>query len=296
MLSEKVKTAIERLRTFEPETEPYYLCYSGGKDSDCIRILAELAGVRFEIHHNLTTVDAPETIQYIRSIPGVIIDKAHYPDGSHKTMWNLIAKKGMPPTRIVRYCCTELKEQGGKGRMKVTGVRASESKKRADNSGLVKIIGKPATVRKTAENMGVEYTVSKMDGLILNYDNDSSRRFVEQCYRTTSTMLNPIIDWTEPEVWEFLHYYGCEGNPLYKCGRSRIGCIGCPMKSHKGMQNDFAQYPKYKKAYLKTFDRMLEVRKEAGKETANWETSLDVYKWWVGIDPDQLTFEGFEEF
>lgn len=27
----KEKTAIERLKTFEPETEPYYLCYSGGK-------------------------------------------------------------------------------------------------------------------------------------------------------------------------------------------------------------------------------------------------------------------------
>ena len=111
-LQEKESIAIERLRAFEPETEPYYLCYSGGKDSDCIRILAELSGVKFEIHHNLTTVDAPETIQYIKSISGVIIDKARYPDGTHKTMWNLIVKKRMPPTRIMRYCCTELKEQG----------------------------------------------------------------------------------------------------------------------------------------------------------------------------------------
>ena len=102
-LQEKESIAIERLRAFEPETEPYYLCYSGGKDSDCIRILAELSGVKFEIHHNLTTVDAPETIQYIKSISGVIIDKARYPDGTHKTMWNLIVKKRMPPTRIMRY-------------------------------------------------------------------------------------------------------------------------------------------------------------------------------------------------
>ena len=42
---EKEKWAIEYLKSFEPETEPYYLCYSGGKDSDCIRILASLAGV-----------------------------------------------------------------------------------------------------------------------------------------------------------------------------------------------------------------------------------------------------------
>ena len=103
-LKEKEKIAISRLKSFEPESEPYYLCYSGGKDSDCIRILAQLSGVKHEIHHNLTTVDAPETVQYVKSIPDVIIDKARYSDGSHKTMWNLIVKKGIPPTRLIRYC------------------------------------------------------------------------------------------------------------------------------------------------------------------------------------------------
>lgn len=67
MNKEKEQRAIEYLRMFEPEEQPYYLCYSGGKDSDCIRILAQLAGVRHEIHHHLTTVDAPETVQYIKS-------------------------------------------------------------------------------------------------------------------------------------------------------------------------------------------------------------------------------------
>lgn len=55
---QKEHIAIERLKSFEPETEPYYLCYSGGKDSDVIRILAQLAGVKHEIHHNLTSVDS----------------------------------------------------------------------------------------------------------------------------------------------------------------------------------------------------------------------------------------------
>ncbi|MDE5582450.1 MAG: hypothetical protein K2J08_01920 [Ruminococcus sp.] len=82
----KEKTAIERLKTFEPETEPYYLCYSGGKDSDVIRILAQLAGVRHEIHHNLTSVDAPETIRYIKSIPDVIIDIPHDRNGERVSM------------------------------------------------------------------------------------------------------------------------------------------------------------------------------------------------------------------
>ena len=96
MNAEKEKQAIQTLRSFQPknfkteEPEPYYLCYSGGKDSDTILALAKLAGVKFEAVHNLTTVDAPETVRYIKNNPDVRID---YPDTS---MWKLIVKKRMP--------------------------------------------------------------------------------------------------------------------------------------------------------------------------------------------------------
>lgn len=286
-LKEKEATAIKRLKAFEPETEPYYLCYSGGKDSDCIRILAQLAGVKHEIHHNLTTVDAPETVQYVKSIPDVIIDKAKYPDGSHKTMWNLILKKGIPPTRLIRYCCSELKEQGGKHRVKITGVRWSESINRAESSDLVKIIGKPKTVQKFADEIGAEYIVTKQGGLIMNDDNDSSRRMVEHCYRTTSTMINPVVDWTDSEVWEFLRHYGCKSNPLYQCKLKRIGCIGCPMASTRHRLLEFEQYPTYKQSYIHAFDRMIT---QHSFETYSWKTGEDVFDWWLGIDSNQISF------
>lgn len=287
MNTEKEKIAIERLKTFEPETEPYYLCYSGGKDSDVIRILALLAGVRHEIHHNLTSVDAPETIHYVKSIPDIIIDVPHDKDGSRISMWSLIVKKGLPPLRIMRYCCSELKEQGGKSRMKITGVRAAESVKRAKNAGMIKIIGKPKAVQKMAENFGADYEVSQAGGLVMNMDNAPNRRLVEQCYRTTMTMLNPILDWTDVDVWEFLKHYGCEANPLYQCGRKRIGCIGCPMQNFKGVQRDFAEYPKYKNLYIKAFDRMLEAHPE---KKYSWKNGIDVFDWWTGFDSNQLSF------
>ena len=237
---EKEKRAIEYLKSFEPETEPYYLCYSGGKDSDCIRILASLAGVKHDIVNNHTTVDAPETVRYIRSIPNIQIE---YPK---KTMWQLIEEKGMPPTRLVRYCCAELKEHGGKGRVKVTGVRWAESAKRAESAGVVKVIGKPKTVERIAEEMGLDGRINRQGGYVLNDDNDSSRRFVEMCYRTTSTMVNPVVDWSDEDVWEFLRHYGCQSNPLYECGYKRIGCIGCPNASCANRKREFARYPKYK--------------------------------------------------
>ena len=164
-LIQKEKDAIERLRAFEPKSgEPYYLCYSGGKDSDVIRILAQLACVKHEIHHNLTTVDAPETVQYVKSIPGVIIDKARYEDGTPKTMWNLIPKKKMPPTRIVRWCCSELKESGGKGRLKITGVRLAESQNRRNNSNLIKVIGKPKDTQAFLERNNINFQLTNLGG------------------------------------------------------------------------------------------------------------------------------------
>lgn len=292
MEKSKEAVAIQRLKAFEPESEPYYLCYSGGKDSDCIRILAQLAGVRHECKHNLTTVDAPETVYYVRDTIG--IENIEKPPLS---MWKLIVKNRMPPTRLSRYCCAELKERGGKGRMKITGVRYEESINRKENGGVVKIIGKPQTVKKKADEIGVEYTENKKGGIVLNYDNSESRRFVEHCYRTTSTMVNPIIDWTDDDVWDFLHHYGCESNPLYQCGRNRIGCIGCPMKGGKGMKKDFQIYPKYRAAYVRAFDKMIEARKADGFAVdESWENGEKVMRWWVGDNPMQVSlFDYMEE-
>ncbi len=284
MNAEKERRAIKYLQTFEPQSEPYYLCYSGGKDSDCIRILAQLAGVKHDIVHNLTTVDTPETVRYIRSIPGVQISRPKH------TMWELIVQKKMPPTRLARYCCSELKERGGKGRVKVTGVRWAESYNRRQNCDFVKILGKPKTTQKAAEESGIDYQVTpKGGGIILNDDNADTRRFVEHCYRTTSTMVNPIIDWTDADVWEFLHHYGCESNPLYQCGENRIGCIGCPMQGPQGMKKDFARYPKYRNIYVRTFDRMLKAGRAAGIQYRSWTSGENVMKWWVGDDPNQIS-------
>ena len=133
-------------------------------------------------------------------------------------------------------------------------------------------------------------TKAAKGGVILNTDNDVNRRFVEMCYRTTSTMINPIVDWSDEDVWEFLKYYGCRSNPLYYCGCNRVGCIGCPMQGAKGMRADFEIYPKYKDAYIRAFDRMLEQRSAEGKETTKlWADGESVMKWWIGDNPMQIT-------
>lgn len=147
------KQAIDILRTFAGN-EPYQLGYSGGKDSDVILHLAKKAGVPFVAVHNLTTVDAPETVRYIKSKPEVLIE---YPKLS---MWKLIVKHKTPPTRLVRYCCAELKERSGIGKKVVTGVRKAESRKRAENQGIVTFTKPNKEIKQNVDDVNFHLTAA----------------------------------------------------------------------------------------------------------------------------------------
>lgn len=284
------KQAIEILQTFSGD-EPYQLGYSGGKDSDVILHLAKKAGVQFRAVHNLTTVDAPETVRYVRSKPEVTIE---YPKMS---MWQLIVKHKTPPTRLFRYCCAKLKERSGIGKKVVTGVRKAESRKRAENQGIVTFAKPNKEIKQNVDD--VNFSLNSSGGVIvLNYDNAETHRMVESCYRTSKTLVNPILNWDDDYLWWYIRHEGIEINPLYKGGCSRIGCIGCPMAG-KERYKEFAQYPKYKEAYIRAFDRMLERRRQCGnKEIIGWKTGQGVFDWWMedkNIDGQySMTFDGVE--
>lgn len=286
-LDTKVRNAIRYLRDFEPDNESYYVCYSGGKDSDCVRILCDLANVKYELVHNHTSADAPETVYYIRSIPNVIINHNYYADGKVKTMWNLIPQKKFPPTRLVRYCCLELKEYGGVGRLKVTGVRSSESFKRSKNAGLVNFRKISKSNLRLLGDSGLHYALSSYGTPIFNMDNPATVKFVHQCFNTGNVTLQPIIDWSDSDVWQFLKYYGCSANPLYQCGFKRVGCVGCPLGGSKSQSREFARYPKIRDNYIRAFHRMYLKDPEL---YSSWRSGVDVYKWWLGEDPFQLSF------
>ena len=253
----KLEVTLDRIRSFEPDGG-YFLAFSGGKDSQCVYELSKMAGVKFDAHYHVTSVDPPELIYFIReNYPDVIFDKPRDKDGKQITMWNLIEKNTIPPTRLARYCCEKLKESGGKGRVVMTGVRWAESKNRKDNQGLVTIQGRPKATAKKLEELGADFTKTIRGGVVLNLDHSESRRSVEICYRTNKTLVNPIIDWTEAEVWEVLNDIAkvphCR---LYDEGFKRLGCIGCPLQGGPGMKRDFERWPKYKENYIILFFSM----------------------------------------
>ena len=251
----KVEVAIERLQSFEPK-EGYYLAFSGGKDSQCIYHLAKQAGVKFDAHYRVTSVDPPELVQFIKkNYSDVSLDYPRDKDGKVVTMWNLIAKNTMPPTRLARYCCQYLKEDGGDGRMTITGVRWAESANRKANQGMVVAMSKGVTKEMRESS---NFLQTNRGGVVLVNDNTESRRMMEQCVVRGKVTLNPIIDWEDDDVWEYLNEWAKVPHcSLYDEGFHRLGCIGCPMAGAKGMKRDFARYPKYKELYIRAFERMI---------------------------------------
>lgn len=249
----KLEATIERLKAFEPP-EGYFLAFSGGKDSCVIKALADMAGVKYDAHYTLTSVDPPELVRFIKEQhPDVIIDVPKYPKdyknpklaGKQITMWNLIPEKKMPPTRIVRYCCAELKEPHGEGRFVVTGVRHAESVRRSKRAGL-------ELAEKKSHRMS-------------NYDPDSpTDQMMYHCQMYARKMLNPIIDWTEQDVWNFIRRYNVPYCKLYDEGFKRLGCIGCPMGTVQNRLKEFERWPKYKNLYIKAFDKMIKARQDEG--------------------------------
>ena len=283
--------AIERLRAASDMSlrlfeKPLVITYSGGKDSDVMLYLAQASGIPFEALHSLTTADAPETVRHVydtfRRLEGkgvkCTVDKHVQPDGSRVTMWNLIQKKLMPPTRLMRYCCDALKEGGGKDRLIATGVRWAESTARKRRGGLEVLTSKP------------------QNKLILSNDNDENRRLFETCQLKGKRAVNPIVDWQTADIWDYVGAEKIPMNPLYCEGFHRVGCVGCPMAS-KARAMEFTRYPRIKAAYIRAFDRMLDKRISLGKDTHSWRSGVDVFHWWMedGVLPGQEVLGGFEE-
>lgn len=190
-------------------------------------------------------------------------------------MWKLIVDKTAPPTRIARYCCAVLKEKSTPNSVTALGVRREESIQRRSRSDF-ELRG-----RSKAKSSGFtfEHTCEV-------YEEAQTRDEIWDCRLITAAkkndelFVNPIIDWKTSDVWDFIRENDIKYNPLYDKGYTRVGCVGCPMASRAEKAKEFADYPKFKENYIRTFDRMIARRKERDMK-CDWETGEDVFRWWT---------------
>lgn len=273
---DKEQMAIKRLQEASELSLYYYeqplvLTYSGGKDSDILIQLGINSGIPFEVQHNHTTADAPETVHHVRDTFKRLEEKGikctinwPYYKSVRVSMWTLIPKIFIPPTRVARYCCSILKEQGGKDRFIATGVRWSESSSRKKNRGTF------------------EKSTSK-ERMLLS-DNDEKRMLFENCRLKAKRVVNPIIDWEDADVLNYAEEQKICLNCLYKEGFNRVGCVGCPMARRSIREKEFLRWPAYKRNYIMAFERMIKERK--GKEKIDntqieWTHGIEVFNWWM---------------
>lgn len=143
----KVDIAYERFRWAAKEAErlfdmPLVVQYSGGKDSDVILQLAKESGVPFRVTHNLTTADPPDNVYYIRRVFAALREegieaKINLPT---RSLWKIMRETLVIPSRMMRVCCSELKERKmPDAPYVVTGVRWAESVGRRKKSGIAMV-------------------------------------------------------------------------------------------------------------------------------------------------------------
>ena len=245
---EKYEHSTEVLKLASQMSEQYYgkpllLTYSGGKDSDVLLQLALESGIKFEVQNSHTTVDAPPTVYHIRETferlhergINAFVFHPRYKDGRLITMWNLIEKKKYPPTRMARYCCLSLKETATPNRFIATGVRKAESVRRANREEFL-------TRSKTRD--GEWYKGKSLVETEEVYKESQENDEVYDCLLITQAkknmdlVCNPILYWTDDDVWDFIKDRNIKVCDLYSMGFKRVGCVGCPMASKRERERE----------------------------------------------------------
>lgn len=290
-LAEKVEQSKKILRlacdmSYAYYNKPLVICYSMGKDSDTLLHLAEttLEPHEFEVLNSHTSVDFPESIMHRKEVFKRLSDKGikctvNYPkdeNGDHITMWNLIIKRDMLPTRLARHCCSVLKETSTPNRMAAMGIRADESSGRKGRD----VFGIRGKSKKEMQFYSFDHAEEVHRESQEIQDPNWDCNLIKTMKANKDTIVNPIYYWSDKDVWDYLIQNNVKTNPLYQKGYKRIGCIGCPMATYRQKQKQFADYPTYKAAYIHACNKLLEIWGERGKPS-QWKTGEDMFYWWI---------------
>lgn len=251
----KVMQKAERL-ALSMNDDGFWLAFSGGKDSQVLYHLALMAGVKFKAHMNLTSVDPPEFIRFVRkNYPEVKMIKPKM------SIYNMAVQKGILPTRLLRWCCAEYKETSGAGYTTLIGVRKAESVRRSKREIVESINANP----KKRKQWNFDQFSEHEESLVQCMGNGKEK-----------IVVSPILYWTDDDVWTFLNANNIEHSSLYDNGYRRIGCICCPMSSFKQKVREIKDYPHVKKNWIKVCAKV----KEKGLESYGLSPD-DMFDWWI---------------
>ena len=227
-LEKKINQAIRLLQSIPTDKGDIELSYSGGKDSDVILKLSQLAGIKVRVIYKSTSIDPPGTISHATKNGAEIIRPK-------KTFFQLVEQKGYP-SRFARFCCSELKEYKVCD-IAIHGIRRSESRARSDRyqePQICRIYNKNKNQRVSVFLPILEWTDEDVDEFIKAYN--------IQCA--------PV-------------YYDEEGK--FHVER-RLGCMCCPLASRKKRLEEFHKHPRMVRLYVKACSKWMKTkRRSSGK-------------------------------
>lgn len=257
-LEEKIACSVELIRkgeklamTLNPQ-DGYFVGFSGGKDSQALLQLVKMADVQYKAYYSVTTNDPPENVYFIRK---------YYPDVTFlhpkQNFFKLVERKGLP-TMNRRYCCDVLKEKAGVGNVVLTGIRAEESVKRSKYDEV-----EISSRRKEHRESKKKHTIDEIE--------QNEHRCIKG---KDKLIINPILQWTEKDVWQFLSEQNLPINPCYE-KTGRVGCMFCPFSTKKQIEQYEKKYPKFKERLLQSLAVFWERH-----DKHELENPEEFYEWW----------------
>lgn len=186
------------------------LAFSGGKDSLAVLDITLKVNPDIPVMFSSTTVQCPETIQYVKALQqkwGFNLQITR----CKVPFFKAVKKKGWA-THEDRWCCKPYKEQPAFEFL-------AENEIHAEITGTVRT---ESIYRRSLK----AFRMPKKSPFLIR--------------------INPIYDWNQWEVWDYIRENNLPYNPLYDKGYRRIGCWCCPL-------NGPSHYRRLKKTHPKLF-------------------------------------------
>lgn len=216
--------------------EDMMVSFSGGKDSTVTsHIVNRALGTNKVLHvFGDTTLEFPFTMEYKKRFSkneeskGVRILTAKNREKNFEELCDVVG----PPSRVMRWCCTVFK----------TGaIQKTISSAFKDKTSILSF-------------QGIRHSESASRS---KYARESSSPKISK-----QTVVAPIINWIDFDVWLYILTTGIDFNEAYRLGYTRVGCWCCP---NNGAWSEFLSKVHMYDQYVHWHDLLVNFAKKIGK-------------------------------
>ena len=116
--------------------------------------------------------------------------------------------------------------------------------------------------------------------------NRSKQKDIELSHDGKETLVRPIANFTEHDVWQYIRENKVPYCYLYDEGFKRLGCVLCPFSSDVTKQETY--FPRIIKLWKLACAKIVEANKERGYLSKRgkplkhrFETGEELYQWWT---------------